>query len=179
MRVSPLNLYCNSIVVAFTIEPNQTRTGAKPGNSSNDEDIIERPIRGIMTNYGYMLPDPLVHNRLTVWFTGGSLEPNDDDDLEEWKRIFNAAPNRDMGEFARLLASKVLLGAIVNDTVDKTDGSLSYVLKRPIGGHGSAFCDVLYMDNKLRVMRGHNGSLFIFNKVSEPAVDDDETRRVI
>jgi hypothetical protein len=42
---------------------------------------------------------------------------------------------------------------------------MNYTLKRPIGGHGSAFCDVLYLDDSLRIMRGHHGSLFIFSKV--------------
>lgn len=118
-----------------------------------------------MTNYGYLLPDPHVPNRLSVWFTGGSLEVNDDEqDLEEWKRIFGDAPNRDMSEYARLLAAKVLLGAVVPDQMEE-NGTLNYLLKRPIGGHGSAFCDVLYMDEKLRIMRGHNGSMFAFRKV--------------
>jgi hypothetical protein len=151
--------------VALTIEPDQTRAG-KPANGSRAEDVITRPIRGIMTNYGYLLPDPNVANRLSVWFTGGSLEVNDEEnDLEEWKKIFGKnAPNRDMSEYARLLAAKVLLGATVSDEMEE-NGTLSYVLKRPIGGHGSAFCDVLYMDDKLRVMRGHNGSIFAFSKV--------------
>jgi hypothetical protein len=120
-----------------------------------------------MTNYGYLLPDPNVANRVSVWFTGGSLEVNDEEkDLEEWKKIFGKAPNRDMSEFARLLAAKVLLGATVSDQMEE-NGTLSYTLKRPIGGHGSAFCDVLYMDEKLRVMRGHSGSLFAFSKVKQ------------
>jgi hypothetical protein len=154
-----------SIIVALTIEPDQTRSG-KPANGSRGEDVIARPIRGIMTNYGYLLPDPNVANRLSVWFTGGSLEVNDDkNDLEEWKKIFGAdAPNRNMSECARVLAAKVLLGATVSDQMEE-NGTLSYTLKRPIGGHGSAFCDVVYMDDNLRVMRGHNGSIFAFNKV--------------
>mmetsp|Transcript_21421 Transcript_21421/g.35454 ORF Transcript_21421/g.35454 Transcript_21421/m.35454 type:complete len:567 (+) Transcript_21421:150-1850(+) len=156
-----------NIVVALTIEPDQTRAG-RPANGSRAEDVITRPIRGIMTNYGYLLPDPNVANRLSVWFTGGSFEVNDDEqDLEEWKKIFGEdAPNRDMGEFARVLAAKVLLGASISDKMEE-NGTLSYFLKRPIGGHGSAFCDIMYMDDKLRLMRGHNGSIFAFSKVQD------------
>lgn len=157
-----------NIVVAFTIEPNQTRTGRKVlRHQKHDEYVIQRPIRGIMTNYGYLLPDPEVPNRLSIWFTGGTLEVNDDEnDLEEWKRIFDdsTVPKRDMRELARLLAAKVLLGANASDEVEP-DGSMSYTLTRPIGGHGSAFCDVLYLDDSLRIMRGHHGSLYIFSKV--------------
>ena len=166
----------HSIVVAFTIEPNQTRTGRQvppsKGNNKQDEFVIRRPIRGIMTNYGYILPDPEVPNRLSIWFTGGALEVNDEQDLEEWKKIFDEStvPKRDMREFARLLAAKVLLGAHASDVVEP-DGTMSYALKRPIGGHGSAFCDVLFQDDSLRIMLGHRGSLFVFLKVTSA---DDE-----
>jgi hypothetical protein len=161
-------LFIFSIVVAFTIEPNQTRTGQQVLRyPKQDEFVIRHPIRGIMTNYGYMLPDPEVPNRLSIWFTGGTLEVNDEEnDLEEWKKIFDdsTVPRRDMREFACLLAAKVLLGANTSDTLEE-DGSMSYTLKRPIGGHGSAFCDVLYLDDSLRIMRGHHGSLYVFSKV--------------
>ena len=150
--------------MALTIEPNQSRTG-KPASECSPDELIPRPIRGIMTNYGYLLPDPHIPNRVSVWFTGGSLEVNDEEkDLEEWKKIFGNAPNRDVGEFARVLAAKVLLGATVPDQMEE-NGTLSYTLKRPIGGHGTAFCDVLYMDEQLRIMRGHTGSVFVFHKV--------------
>jgi len=160
------HIYC-SIVVAFTIEPQQTRTGDQvPRHPKQDEFVVRYPIRGIMTNYGYLLPDPEVPNRMSIWFTGGTLEVNDESDLKEWKRIFDdsTVPRRDMREFARLLAAKVLLGANASDAIEQ-DGSMSYTLKRPIGGHGSAFCDVLYLDDSLRIMRGHHGSLYVFSKV--------------
>jgi hypothetical protein len=166
----------HSIVVAFTIEPNQTRTGHQlppQQEAKQGEFVIDRPIRGIMTNYGYILPDPQVPNRLSIWFTGGTLEVNDEEnDLEEWKRIFDesAAPRRDMKAFARLLAAKVLLGAEASDGIEP-DGSMCYTLQRPIGGHGFAFVDVLYLDDSLRIIRGHHGSLYVFSKVISP--DDD------
>jgi PAP_fibrillin len=96
------------------------------------------------------------------------LEVNDEEkDLEEWKRIFGKdAPNRDMSEFARVLAAKVLLGVTMSDEIEE-NGTLSYNMQRPIGGHGTAFCDVIYLDSKIRVMRGHGGSIFVFQKVKE------------
>ena len=158
----------NSIVVAFTIEPNQTRSGQLvPVNGTSSDFVLRKPIRGIMTNFGYAIPDPNAPNRLSIWFTGGQLEVNDEvNDLEDWQRIFaiGGAPKRDMKEFARVLAAKVLLGADIPDTMDDK-GNMKYSLKRPIGGHGSAFCDVLYIDDKLRIMRGHHGAMFVFCKV--------------
>jgi hypothetical protein len=157
-----------SIIVAFTIEPNQSRAGNPAPHCSSSEYIVPRPIRGILTNFGYLLPDPNVPNRLSIWFTGGSLEvDNEEEDLDEWKRIFGKdAPNRDMSEFARVLAAKVLLGVTMSDEMEE-NGTLSYSMQRPIGGHGTAFCDVMYIDSKIRVMRGHGGSVFVFQNVKE------------
>ena len=93
---------------------------------------------------------------------------DEESDLEDWKMIFGNAPNRNMSEFARVLAAKVLLGASTSDEMEE-NGTMSYTLKRPIGGHGTAFCDVLFMDETLRVMRGHGGSVLVFVR---PGSDD-------
>jgi len=49
---------------------------------------------------------------------------------------------------------------------------MSYFFKRPIGGHGDVFCDVLYMDDTLRITQGHHGSVFVSIKVPDFAEDD-------
>jgi hypothetical protein len=102
-----------------------------------------------------------------VWFSGGSLEVQDEEaNLSEWKELFdeNAFPHRNLGEYARVLAARMLLGAQMPETVAE-DGAMSYTLKRPIGGHGQVFCDVLYADDTMRVMKGHRGSVFVFSRV--------------
>jgi hypothetical protein len=77
-----------------------------------------------------------------------------------------------LGELARVLAAKVLLGATVRspdaEPEGDDDGSASYQLKRPIGGHGQVFCDVLYSDDDLRVMRGHHGTVYVHRRVPNP-----------
>jgi hypothetical protein len=158
----------NSIVVAVTIEPGQDRKGNK--NDQSDEDyVVPRPIRGILTTQGYSIPDPNTPNRLSIWFSGGTLEVQDEVcDLEEWKTIFDtsAVPDRAPKEFANILAAKVLLGALLPDKVEE-DGTMSFALKRPIGGHGSVYCDVVYMDETLRVMKGHHGSVYVCIRVPD------------
>lgn len=114
-------------------------------------------------NEGFCVPDPDVPNRISIWFIGGTLQVEDvDHDLDEWRQIFDQsmAPRRDTKELARILAARLLLGAQVPDKVN-VDGSMSYHLNRPIGGHGSAFVDVLYCDESLRILRGHQGSLYV------------------
>jgi hypothetical protein len=192
--------------VAFTIEANQTRWGqfddsaaapslpsaddapgafeAPPAATSEQEYRVRRPIRGLLTNHGYMLPDPNVANRMSIWFSGGTLECHRDEDLDEWRRLFdsNDLPRRDLGEMARVLAAKVLLGATVTTAANNSgssssppsdaaegdesdDGCMSYQLRRPIGGHGQVFCDVLYADEDFRVLRGHHGTVYVHRRV--------------
>jgi hypothetical protein len=146
-----------NIVVAFKIH-------------SNDGE--SRPVQGVMTNYGYVLPDPNTPNRFTVFFTGGLLEPNDETDVKEWKSIFGVdAPKRHLSERARLLAAKILLGASVSDTMED-DGGMSYFLKRPIGGHGSTYMDVLYLDETLRIMKAQTGTYYVFSRVPPQHVNE-------
>ena len=159
-----------SIVVAITIEAKQDRKGSFQEAAEGSHYVVPKPIRGILTNQGYAVPDPRVPNRLSIWFCGGTLEVQDEpQDLNEWKRIFDTsfAPQRNLCEYANVLAAKLLLGALVPDEME-ADGKMSFVLKRPIGGHGSAYCDIVYMDDDLRIMRGHNGSVYVCTRVPEP-----------
>lgn len=184
-----------SIVVAFTIEAGQTRRGTPP--TSDDEFVVPRPIRALMTNHGYMVADPHVSGRSSIWFSGGSIEVQDEvNDLEIWRQLFDdsLAPRRDMRATANLLAAKLLLGAYTTtqsngessshrdhsqdehdvDLDDDTAPSMSYFFKRPIGGHGEVYCDSLYEDETLRIMEGHRGSIFVFNRVPSPEESSNE-----
>jgi len=148
------------VVTAFTIEPS---SAAFPKAPNKD---VHRPIRGIMTTYGYCLPDPEVNNRHSIWFTGGRIEPNNNpSDIAEWKRLFALhPPKHSFGEKAKLLAVKLLMGAVVPESINK-DGSMEYTFTRPIGGHGIAYVDLVYMDESMRIVRGHRGTVFVFSRV--------------
>lgn len=115
------------------------------------------------------MPDPDVPNRVTVWFSGGSLEVQDEEkDLCEWKKLFDGttAPSRSMAEYSRLLAARMLLGATLPEGMEE-DGKMSYSLRKPIGGHSQVFCDVLYVDDDMRILRGHHGSVFVMTRVPD------------
>ncbi|KAL9186255.1 hypothetical protein ACHAXT_005493 [Thalassiosira profunda] len=134
------------------------------------EDKRKKPLRGILTNYGYSLPDPTHPNRKSIWFSGGTIEPADDDSLDDWMKVFGSSAEVDRAtgnaaidaEKARSLASKIFLGA-VPEPIDE-DGVVGYHLHRPIGGHGAAYVDLVYMDDELRIMRGHSGSVYVFKR---------------
>jgi hypothetical protein len=130
---------------------------------------VHRPIRGILTTLGYMMTDfsdpELQNKRNSLWITGGTMVPNDTpSDVAAWKALFGTVPPRTMGANAKLLAMKWLLGAIIDDCMDATTGSLKYQFSKPIGGHGKAYSDTLYADSSLRIVRGHRGTLFVFSK---------------
>jgi hypothetical protein len=148
------------IVTAFTIEPNMAEFPNAP-----NKDVV-RPIKGIMTTYGYSLPDPDTPNRHSIWITGGRIEPNDHpQDISAWKKLFNLhPPKHTFGQKAKLLAVKLLMGATVPEEV-ADDGSMEYTFTRPLGGHGIAYVDVIYLDESMRVVRGHRGTTFVFSRM--------------
>lgn len=171
------SLYSKSIIAAFTIE--------HPGNideeMSEEQSIIKKPLKGILTNYGYTLSDPLISDRKSIWFTGGTIEPADDDpdSIEEWKKLFSthSTSENPKGNYSKLdvkvtkdteaekardLASKIFLGAVSEPMME--DGTIGFHLMKPIGGHGHAYCDILYLDDEIRVMRGHSGSVYVFRR---------------
>jgi hypothetical protein len=151
------------IVTAFTIEPSMA---AFPNAPNKD---VTCPIKGIMTTYGYSLPDPNVPNRHSIWFTGGRIEPNSDpSDVLAWKNFFTIhPPKHSFSEKAKLLAVKLLMGATIPKEIDPDDGSISYDFTRPLGGHGMAYVDVIYLDESMKIVRGHRGTLFVFSRVPE------------
>ena len=157
-----------SSVVAITIEPGQNRRGVKAKvGAEGHEYVVPRPINGILTNQAYVIPDPNIPNRLSIWFSGGDLEVQDEPaDLHEWLKVFDSAsaPDRNLREYASVLAARVILGALIPEEI-KDDGKMSFELRRPIGGHGQAHCDILYMDEDLRIMRGHLGSVYVCTRV--------------
>lgn len=140
-----------------------------------------------MTNHGYMVKDPDTASRSTIWFSGGSIEVQDEvEDGEIWKQIFDESlvPRRDPKAVANVLAAKLLLGAHTTTTTtsissdeevssgEESVPTMSYYFKRPIGGHGEVYCDTLFADDTLRITQGHHGSLFVSTRVptfQEPA----------
>ena len=144
-----------SIVTPFTIEVWRSEFGEKSPNKG-----VEQPIHGVMTTYGFILPFP-TQNRFSVWFTGGSLEV-DGNKNEKWFQIFDkdAAPKRTAFESSKLFAAKLLMGACVNDEMDK-DGKLSYTLSRPV----ASYIDLVYLDNSLQVLRSSSGMVYVHKRL--------------
>jgi len=128
---------------------------------------VTRPIRGLMTTFGYMIPDPEHPNRDSVWITGGKIEPHPSDQ-QAWLTLFAQQPpaRHSFSTQAQLLAVKLLMGAVLPEAADATTGGvMEYTFTRPMGGHGLAYIDTLYQDDSLRVVRGHRGTYFCFTRM--------------
>jgi hypothetical protein len=122
-----------------------------------------------MTTYGYTLQDPNETTRRSVWITGGKIEPNNDaDDIQNWMAFFGKHPPKyDIGQKAKLLAVKLLMGAKVPQAVDPKTGAMEYTFTRPLGGHGMAYVDTLYCDSTIRIVKGHRGTIFVFTRMRD------------
>lgn len=173
---SPVRTY--NLVTPFTIEPWTQEFGVNSPNKGIRED--QARIRGIMTTYGFILPYPTQSHRFSVWFTGGSIEMVEEKDdgnnakNEKWFQIFDhhqtssisgtsdrkSRPKRTVTESGKLLAAKLLMGASTNDKLDE-EGRLSYTLTRPMSSH----IDLIYLDEKLQVLRGSSGTVYVHVRI--------------
>jgi hypothetical protein len=97
--------------------------------------------------------------------TKPSKEPHMEEDenyggFEEWSSMFAKGKwRKTLGERARAMAAKLLLGADVPNKMEE-EGHMEYTLHRPVGGHGKVYVDVLYLDEDILIMQGHHGTIY-------------------
>ena len=144
----------------MTLEPEGDDDKEKEG-----EDIFpKKPLRALQVVHGYLLQDPDQTNRLTVWFTGGKLSPvvpqkseldnngNDSNtkygDFEDWKAIFDQEHKNSWSDSFKNIGAKLFLGAELPQGME-ADGSMSYSLNRPFGGHGKSYIEVRFIEFRL------------------------------
>ena len=91
----------DSIVTAFTVETDSDTQEEAPRSSESDDPassscpppsanaLVEHSIKGIMTTRGYAVRDLLHPRRLSVWFVGGTIEPEDEGEeaLSLWRTL--------------------------------------------------------------------------------------------
>uniref|UniRef100_A0A7S3KZV6 Uncharacterized protein n=1 Tax=Amphora coffeiformis TaxID=265554 RepID=A0A7S3KZV6_9STRA len=149
---TPVRTY--NIVTPCTVEAWQPEFGNDSPNKG-----LKRPIRGVMTTYGFILPYPK-GLRFAVWFTGGSLEM-DGNKNEKWFQIFDkdTAPKRNLMETGKVFVAKLLMGAST-DIMD-ANGKLSYTLSRPVASH----IDLVYLDPRMQIFRGSSGTVYVHVRI--------------
>ena len=95
---------------------------------------------------------------------------NDLGNMQQWRSLFESPPRRPFQAKARLLTARVVMGASPGDSME-ADGKMKFTFERPIGGHGKAFVDILYLDETLRIVRGTRGDVYVFARV--PSFPDE------
>ena len=56
------------------------------------------------------------------------------------------------------------MGAVLPQKMEE-DGRMTYDLTRPIGGHDTAYVDIVYLDECLRIARASSGTVYVFARV--------------
>jgi hypothetical protein len=92
-----------------------------------------------------------------------SKKADDDDEyggFAEWTALFSKGKwRKTLGERARAMAAKLLLGADIPNKMED-DGHMEYSLHRPVGGHSKVYVEVMYLDEDILIMRGHRGTIY-------------------
>jgi len=167
-------LIFDSVVTAFTIEPRENNKDPASPNAN-----VDHPIEGLMTTCGFVVHQPDNPNRLSIFFTSGSLEVSND--LNGWKQVFTEqarTPPPPSKEPMKRNRSLTNLFSMIKDhkkKQDKTnpaadlvpcpmepDGKMSYQLDKPMEGQ---IVDILYLDDTLRILRGSRGDLHVEARV--------------
>ena len=133
--------------------------------------IEENGIQGVLQMDGFTIPNPHEKNRYSIWFTGGrcyALNPQRDG--KKWRSVFGTdLPKFNKLEQVQLWMANLFMGAEPTKGM-RQDGSLTYVMKKPIGGHQQAYQQVLYLDDKLRVTVGNKGTIVVVSRMDEKDV---------
>jgi hypothetical protein len=121
--------------------------------------LEDNGIKGVLQMDGYTLPNPSEDNRYTIWFTGGRCYALNGQDAKQWRDVFGTElPKLKMLERFKLWMAKMFMGAEPSEGMLE-DGSLTYLLKKPIGGHKTAYQQVIYLDDDTRITRGNRGTI--------------------
>eukprot|EP00522_Entomoneis_paludosa_P018075 CAMPEP_0172444260 /NCGR_PEP_ID=MMETSP1065-20121228/4321_1 /TAXON_ID=265537 /ORGANISM="Amphiprora paludosa, Strain CCMP125" /LENGTH=355 /DNA_ID=CAMNT_0013194725 /DNA_START=260 /DNA_END=1327 /DNA_ORIENTATION=- len=123
-------------------------------------------LQGVLQMEGYTVPNPHEPNRYSIWFTGGRCLARHDADADAWRHVFGSSlpPPLSIPQQLQLGVAQLLMGAQAASGL-RPDGSLDYVMKRPMGGHRRAYQDVLYVDDTTRITAGNRGTVVVVSRL--------------
>lgn len=107
--------------------------------------------------------EPIQDNLLQVQFTGGCLEPQDQQPLPIWQAQFgNQSPPAQRGLKKRLMTSIIqLMFGIVPPSGSDDKGRIAFKMHRSPKGK----LEVLYLDQELRITRGERGTVLVCERI--------------
>ncbi|MEL4897003.1 PAP/fibrillin family protein [Crocosphaera sp. Alani8] len=114
-------------------------------------------LKGIVCNKGLCYPAD--DRTLEVEFTGGTLTPSSEQDLETWKKIFSEPLPSKKGFREQLMSVflKFMFGLVPNQGMNLETGEMSFTMKHSPKGR----LEVLYLDEELRITRGNKGTVLV------------------
>ncbi|CBJ26440.1 conserved unknown protein [Ectocarpus siliculosus] len=127
-------------------------------------------LRGRVEISGTCWEDPSMPERVLVRFTKGSIEPDEGQDLDAWRKVIGVrdvegtkdkGPLSTLKEKAARLMLKVVFGFQGPADGLGPRGELSYEMKRSPKG----YLDIIYLDEEMRVTRGQQGALVVVDRV--------------
>ncbi|MBD2209468.1 fimbrial protein [Nostoc linckia FACHB-104] len=115
-------------------------------------------LNGIVRNQGVC--QVVSDTTLQVEFTGGILQPQDNQNLEEWKAVFgNQQPSARRG-FKDILMSgflNLMFGLVPPQGMNPDTGEISFTMRRSPKGR----LEILYVDEELRITRGERETVLV------------------
>ncbi|MEA5510133.1 PAP/fibrillin family protein [Crocosphaera sp. UHCC 0190] len=118
-------------------------------------------LKGVVKNLGVCYPAD--NQTLQVQFTGGSLAPQNKENLDQWKTIFSQAKpaQKSLKEQLMSLFLKVMFGLVPPTGMNTETGEIDFKMKRSPKGSLA----VLYLDEELRITRGEKGTILVCERM--------------
>ena len=128
--------------------------------STIDESIPT--LKGVVCNLGKC--HPINDNVLQIQFTGGTLKPQNTENLETWKKVFGeqtptAKPT--LSEKLQGLFLKLMFGLVPPQTINQETGAVAFTMKRSPKGNLS----ILYLDEELRITKGNKETILVCERL--------------
>ncbi len=114
-------------------------------------------LKGVVHNLGICYPQ--TDDTLQVEFTGGKLSPQPNQDLSEWKQVFNKkkSDNKGLKELFTSFILKIMFGLVPPKAMNEQTGEISFQMKRSPKGK----LKILYLDDEIRITLGEKGTILV------------------
>ncbi|WP_013322584.1 PAP/fibrillin family protein [Gloeothece verrucosa] len=120
-------------------------------------------IKGIVHNFG--ICEPKTDSSLQVQFTGSMMKPQEQQNLDVWKSLFNQqskSSNKSWKEKVGAVMAKIMFGLVPPEQMNPKTGEVSFSMRRPPKGS----LDIIYVDEELRITRGEKGTVLVCQRLS-------------
>lgn len=126
-------------------------------------------LKGRVYNLG--ICKPIQDNILQVQFTGGCLEPQDQQQIAAWQARFgNQSRPVSQGLKQRFMTGLIqLMFGIVPPSGISDEGQVTFKMRRSPKGK----LELLYLDEELRITRGERGTVLVCERISDPSSVSD------